>query len=135
MHGEDVAMRTFLVALICVVIFSAVIWESKPTAIPTVSADSVSIGEVRNQEGAITSSANSPHTLVVERPADAREGAKSSVFVVADNGEGLHRVAVQYGRSSLSVIEVVSGLSPGDRIIVSDMRAWDAFNRLRLRSR
>ena len=30
---------------------------------------------------------------------------------------------------------IVSGVSAGDRIIVSDMRAWDAFDRLRLGSR
>jgi HlyD family secretion protein len=57
------------------------------------------------------------------------------VFVVDADGERVRRVAVEYGRASPSLIQIVGGLSPGDRIIVSDMRAWDAFQWLRLRSR
>jgi len=47
----------------------------------------------------------------------------------------LRRVAVWYGRGSPTLIHIVSGVSPGDRIAVSDMRAWDQFDRLRLRAR
>ena len=72
---------------------------------------------------------------MVERPVDAREGAQSSVFVVDEDGVLLRRVPVGYGRASPSLIQIVSGVSAGDRIIVSDMRAWDAFERLRLRLR
>jgi hypothetical protein len=118
-------MRTLLVALILIVIFSAVIWRPAPTAIPSVSAETVSISEVRRQRDA----------LIVERPAGAAEGALSSVFVVTDSDGELRRVAVRYGRASSSGIEVVSGLSPGARIIVSDMSAWDPFERLRIRFR
>jgi hypothetical protein len=42
-------------------------------------------------------------------------------------------VAITYGRASSSRIQVVSGVSRGDRIVVSDMRAWDAFEGIRLR--
>jgi len=117
-------MRTLLVAFIGVVLFSTVILNPEP-AIPTVSVVIVSIKEVRRQR----------NTLIVERPVGAREGAMSSVFVVTDDSRALRRVAVQYGRPSLSLIEVVSGLSAGDRIVVSDMSAWDAFERIRMRSR
>ena len=116
-------MRALLVALIGVVLFSGVILNPEP-AIPTVAADTVSIKEVRHERDA----------LIVERPVDAREGALSGVFVVTDHGV-LRRAAVRYGRASASTIEIVSGLSAGDRIIVSDMRAWDQFDRLRIRSR
>jgi multidrug efflux pump subunit AcrA (membrane-fusion protein) len=57
------------------------------------------------------------------------------VFVVDEDGLLLRRVRVEYGRASSSMIHIVSGVSPGDRIIVSDMRAWDAFEWLQLRSR
>ena len=117
-------MRSLFVAFIFVVLFSTVI-VNPGNRLPTVSADIVSIKEVRRQQD----------ILVVERPAGATAGVMSSVFVVSGNREVLHRVAVQYGRASSSVIEVVSGLSPGDQIVVSDMRAWDAFERIRMRSR
>ena len=117
-------MRTFFFALIGVVFFSAMFWDSPRPNLPAVSADIVSIGEVRRQRD----------TLIVERPADAREGAISSVFLLTDRDSVLRRVQVQYGRNSSASIEVVSGLSAGDRIVVSDMRAWDAFERVRMRN-
>jgi hypothetical protein len=72
--------------------------------------------------------------LVVERPVGASEATQSSVFVLDADGVQLRRVAVEYGRGSASLIQI-SGVSCGDRIVVSDMRAWDAFERLQLRSR
>jgi len=89
---------------------------------PSVAADTVIVMEVRD-------------TLLVERPVGAVEGATSSVFVVDGDGLLLRRVRVEYGRASSSLIQIVSGVSPGDRIIVSDMHAWDPFDRLQLRSR
>ena len=100
------------------------------------SADSVKLAEVRraSEIGAASELGDSGETLLVERPAEAREGALSGVFVV-DQHDVLRRVLVKYGRAAGSRIQVVSGLSPGDRIVVSDMRAWDAFERLQLKSR
>jgi multidrug efflux pump subunit AcrA (membrane-fusion protein) len=98
-------------------------------------ADTVSAREVHlAREIGVAPSLSSPDTLIVERPAGAREGEKSSVFLVTDSGRALRRVPVQYGRASSSWIEILSGLSDGDLIIVSDMRAWDAFERLQLRA-
>ena len=42
------------------------------------------------------------------------------------------RVPVQLGRSSVNTIEIVSGLQPGDRVILSDMTPYDANERIRL---
>jgi HlyD family secretion protein len=36
------------------------------------------------------------------------------------------------GRASVNTIEVVEGLRPGDQVILSDMSAWDAQDRVRL---
>ena len=41
-------------------------------------------------------------------------------------------VQVKLGRSSVSTIEVLQGLQVGERIILSDMSQWDAFERVRL---
>jgi hypothetical protein len=83
----------------------------------------------------VTELADSRDTLLVERPVDARGSTKSSVFAVDADGVLLRRVAVEYGRASALLIQIVSGVSAGDRIVVSNMRAWDAFDRLRLSAR
>jgi hypothetical protein len=41
-------------------------------------------------------------------------------------------VQVKLGRSSVNNVEVVSGLNVGDQVVLSDMSAWDAFDRVRL---
>jgi HlyD family secretion protein len=114
-------MRTFMAVLIGIVLLSAATNpdRAKPA---TVAADTVTLREVRD-------------TLLVERPVGATEGSTSSVFVVDQDGLLLRRVRVEYGRASSLLIQIVSGVSPGDRIIVSDMRAWDQFDWLQLRSR
>ena len=126
-------MRMVTAVLICVVLLPAAISNDR-TRLPTVSADTVTLREVRrgSEIGAVTELGDSRDTLLVERPVGAREGAQSSVFVVDEDGVLLRRVPVGYGRGSPSMIEIVSGVSAGDRIIVSDMRPWDAFDRLRL---
>ena len=102
---------------------------------PTLSADTVTLREVRrgSELGTISEIGDSRDTLLVERPVGASEHATSSVFVLDADSMLVQRVPVTYGRASTSLIQIVSGVSPGDRIIVSDMRAWDAFDRLRLR--
>ena len=129
-------MRTIVAVLIGVVLLSPSTSPDR-AKVPTVAANILTISEVRrgSEIGAIAELGDSPDGLFVERPAGAREGAKSSVFVVDADRIQVRRVAVEYGRASTSVIQIVSGVSPGDRIIVSDMRAWDAFERLQLRSR
>lgn len=67
------------------------------------------------------------------RPAFAQEQSTVGLFRVdAATGEA-RRVPVQLGRSSVDRIEVRSGLEPGDRVILSDMSAWDGVDRLRLK--
>jgi HlyD family secretion protein len=39
---------------------------------------------------------------------------------------------VKFGRSSVNTIEVLDGLKPGDQVVLSDMSAWDAHDRVRL---
>jgi hypothetical protein len=126
-------MRTLIAVLTCVVLLQAKIANPERNRSPTVPVALVTVGEVRHAADVDALTApGSLRTLVVERPVDAREGAWSSVFVLDEDGSQLRRIAVRYGRGSPSLIEIVSGASVGDRIIVSDMRAWDRFDRLRL---
>jgi len=39
---------------------------------------------------------------------------------------------VQLGRSSVTSVEIVKGLKPGDQVILTDMSAWDAYDRVRV---
>ena len=123
-----------MAVLIGIVLLPAAISNPERNRLPTVSANTVALREVRraSEMRADAELADSRDTLLVERPVGAREGARSSVFVLDEDGV-LFRVPVEYGRVSASLIQIVSGVSPGDRIIVSDMREWDAFERLRLR--
>jgi len=43
------------------------------------------------------------------------------------------RTPVKLGRSSVNSIEIVSGLQPGDQVILSDTSAWDAHERISLK--
>ena len=59
--------------------------------------------------------------LTIARAGSARPGSEGVVYRVSADGTTARRVAVRFGRASLNRIEVVSGVSPGDVIIVSDL--------------
>src|SRR6267143_418712 len=40
------------------------------------------------------------------------------------------RVMVELGNASIDSVEIVAGLQPGDRVIVSDMSTWSKYDRL-----
>jgi multidrug efflux pump subunit AcrA (membrane-fusion protein) len=69
----------------------------------------------------------------VGRPAAGASGSLAHLFRLEPGGRAAVRVPVRLGRESASTIEVVSGLAPGDRIILSEMSQWDHVNRVRLR--
>ncbi|HEY4301440.1 MAG TPA: efflux RND transporter periplasmic adaptor subunit [Candidatus Didemnitutus sp.] len=73
--------------------------------------------------------------IYMGRPAFGQE--KSDVGIFKLNGDRntateATRVRVTLGRSSVNTIEVVSGLQPGDWVILSDMSPYDANDRIRL---
>lgn len=69
----------------------------------------------------------------VARPAYGQAESTVGLFRV-DKGTGhATRVNVKLGRASVNTIEVLSGLSVGDSIIVSDMSTWDQFQQVRLK--
>lgn len=69
--------------------------------------------------------------MYMDRPAYGSPNATVSLFKVDETGGGAHRVQVQLGASSASEIEVLAGLSPGDRVVLSDTTAWDSYDRIR----
>jgi HlyD family secretion protein len=73
--------------------------------------------------------------VYVGRPAFGQE--KSTVGIFKTNGDKsaateAARIQVQLGRSSVNTIEILSGLQPGDWVILSDMSQYDANDRVRL---
>jgi HlyD family secretion protein len=71
--------------------------------------------------------------LFVGRPAFGEEKSKVRMFKLAPKGDEASRATVQLGRSSVNTVEIVSGLAPGDKVILSDMSQWDENERIRLK--
>lgn len=70
--------------------------------------------------------------LYVGRPTMGQANSKITLFKLVDGGKEAVRVPVTLGRASVSTIEVVEGLKPGDEVILSDMSRWDGLDRIRL---
>lgn len=70
--------------------------------------------------------------LFVGRPAFGGEQSTLGLFRLEAGGAGAKRVQVKVGRSSVNTVEILEGLNEGDQVILSDMSAWDAFDRVRL---
>jgi len=73
------------------------------------------------------------NVLFVGRPAFGQEQSTVGLFKLDPATGEASRVQVQLGRSSVNTIEVMSGLADGDQVVLSDMSAWDQFDRIRLR--
>ena len=75
---------------------------------------------------------NLKDVVYVGRPAFGQPNSTVGIFKLDEEGNGASRVQVKLGRSSVNTVEIVEGLKPGDRVVLSDMSTWDAFNRIRL---
>lgn len=73
------------------------------------------------------------NVLYVGRPAFGQENSAVGLFHVSGESGEAERVQVQLGKSSVNTIEIKSGAKEGDQLVLSDMSAWDAFPRVRLR--
>ena len=72
------------------------------------------------------------NVVYVGRPAFGQEKSQVGIFKLDAAGTYASRTQVKLGRSSVNTIEVVSGLAPGDKVILSDMAQWDANDRIKL---
>jgi HlyD family secretion protein len=69
--------------------------------------------------------------IFVDRPAFGQERSTITLFKLGEGDEAA-RTQVQLGRSSVNTIEILGGLTPGDRVILSDMSPWDSNDRVKL---
>ena len=73
------------------------------------------------------------NVLYVGRPAFGQEHSTVSLYRLDPETGEATRTPVQLGKSAVNTIEVVGGLSEGDQVVLSDMSAWDQFDRIRIR--
>lgn len=77
---------------------------------------------------------NLKNVLYVGRPVHGQADSTIGLFKLNDDGSEATRVNVKLGRTSVNTIEILDGLKVGDKVILSDMSAWDQFDRIRLHS-
>jgi HlyD family secretion protein len=70
--------------------------------------------------------------IYVGRPAFGQENNTVGMFKLVSGSSEAVRTQVKLGKSSVNTIEILSGLQPGDQVILSDTSAWDAHDRIRL---
>ena len=73
------------------------------------------------------------NVLHAGRPAGSAGAGSMGLFKVNVAGDEAVRVSVEIGRVSVNAIEIVRGLAPGDRLIVSDMTPFANVSRVRIR--
>lgn len=71
------------------------------------------------------------NVVFVGRPAYGQPGSTLGLFRVDEDGRA-RRVQVALGRASVNLIEVRSGLEPGDQVVLSDTSQWEDYDLLRL---
>ncbi|MBL8176920.1 MAG: HlyD family efflux transporter periplasmic adaptor subunit [Bryobacterales bacterium] len=70
--------------------------------------------------------------VYVGRPVFGQANSLVTLFKLDPATKEANRMQVKLGRSSVNTIEILEGLSVGDQVILSDMSAWDAHNRIKL---
>lgn len=70
--------------------------------------------------------------LYIGRPVYGQPESTISLFRMEPDGIHAVRTQVRLGRTSVSTIEILEGLREGDQAILSDMSAWDDYDRIRL---
>lgn len=72
------------------------------------------------------------NVLYMARPSNGQEGGTISVFRTLPDGMAERR-QVRLGKGSVRHIEVLEGLREGERVVLSDMSAWDQVDRLQIK--
>ncbi len=70
--------------------------------------------------------------LHVQRPVAGQPNSVISLFRLSPDEKEASRVQVRIGRVSVQTVEIIDGLKAGDKVVLSDMTAWDSHDRLRL---
>jgi len=92
---------------------------AQPTGVrPDVTVDgTIEIGRVQN-------------AVYLTRALQAHSNSQVSVFKLSQDGNEAQRVHVDLGSVSTDGVEILDGLQPGDKVIVSDMSTWSKYDRV-----
>jgi HlyD family secretion protein len=71
--------------------------------------------------------------VYVGRPAFGGSDSEATLFKIDADGVHASKVRVRFGRPSLETLEIIQGLQPGDRVILSDMRPYQQYDRITLK--
>lgn len=71
--------------------------------------------------------------VYMPKPSGAVAGSGGSVFRVDPSGSVARRISVRFGRASARSIEIVEGLNPGDRVILSDVSRFERYDVIRIK--
>ncbi len=72
------------------------------------------------------------NVLHVGRPAYGQANSAVGLFKLVGDGTEAVRVNVRLGRTSVNTVEILGGLQPGEKVIISDMSRWDSYERVRV---
>ena len=72
------------------------------------------------------------NVLHLGRPAYGQPNSSVGLFKLVEGGAAAVRTSVRLGRTSVNTVEILGGLQPGDKVIISDMSRWDGFERVRV---
>jgi HlyD family secretion protein len=70
--------------------------------------------------------------LFVQSPAFGQENSIISLFKVDPATNVATRTSVKIGRRSVQYVEVIEGLQQGDKVVLSDMSTYDAWDRIQI---
>jgi beta-lactamase regulating signal transducer with metallopeptidase domain len=73
------------------------------------------------------------NVVYVGRPVSGKANSEDTLFKIEPDGQTAVRIKVQYGEMSVNKIQIKGGLQPGDQIILSDMSAYDKYDRVTLK--
>jgi HlyD family secretion protein len=70
--------------------------------------------------------------VFVGRPVFGQQDSTVQLFKLEADGKYANKVKVVLGRSSVNTIEIKDGLKVGEQVILSDMSAYDSYDRIKL---
>jgi hypothetical protein len=73
------------------------------------------------------------NVVYVGRPVFGTSSSQVTLFKLEPDGHSAKRVPVQLGAASVNLIQIKSGLQPGDKVILSDMSQYDGVGVIVLR--
>jgi multidrug efflux pump subunit AcrA (membrane-fusion protein) len=73
------------------------------------------------------------NVVYLGRPVFGRSNSRVMLFKLEPDGHSAKKVPVQFGATSVQLIEIKSGLQPGDKVVISDMGKYDDVSVIALR--